>query len=63
MEQLIDRFGRKIDMLRIYVTDKCNFRCSYCFSDKINFLNKGNILTYEEIIHLIKIFSKIGIKK
>ena len=57
MEKLIDRFGRKIDTLRISVTDKCNFKCLYCYSDKkIVFSNKEDLLTYEEILYFVKIF-------
>jgi molybdenum cofactor biosynthesis enzyme MoaA len=63
MEKLIDRFGRRIDTLRISVTDKCNFKCLYYYSDKIFFSNKEDLLTYEEIIYLVKIFSELGIKK
>jgi cyclic pyranopterin phosphate synthase len=63
MEKLIDRFGRRIDTLRISVTDKCNFKCLYCYSDKIVFSNKDDLLTYEEIVYLVKIFSDLGIKK
>lgn len=59
-----DVFNRKIDYIRISVTDRCNLRCVYCMPEKgIEFLEHSKILTYEEIIYLCTIFSEIGIRK
>jgi len=61
---LIDNFGREIDYLRVSITDRCNFRCLYCMPLKeIEWKPKHNILTFEEIIRIIKIMSSLGIKK
>lgn len=61
---LVDKFNRKIDYLRISVTDRCNFRCIYCMPEcGKDFIPHKEILTFDEIIRLCKIFKKIGIKK
>ncbi|MGH7885131.1 MAG: GTP 3',8-cyclase MoaA [Thermodesulfobacteriota bacterium] len=61
---LKDSFGRKINSLRISVTDRCNFRCSYCMPEEgMKWLDKEEILSYEEIFFLVKIFSELGINK
>lgn len=59
-----DRFGREIDYLRVSVTDRCNFRCFYCIPrEKFKFIPHEEILRYEEILRLVKIFVSLGIKK
>lgn len=64
MEQLIDPFGRKIDYLRISVTDRCNYRCNYCMPPEgIVFKNMDEILSYEEIILFAKASYELGIRK
>jgi len=61
---LKDSFGRIINNLRISVTDRCNFRCSYCMPENgMTWMKKHELLSYEEIERLVKIFSKLGIKK
>ncbi len=50
---IIDRFGRIATDLRISVTDRCNFRCTYCMpAEGLQWLPKAEILTYEEIARL-----------
>lgn len=61
---LIDAFQRKIDYLRVSVTERCNFRCSYCMPDKpFNWTPHENILRYEELFDFIKYGIDHGIKK
>ena len=61
---LIDRFGRKIEYLRISVTDRCNFRCVYCQSRKpVKFLPHSELLTYEEIEEIVKTAAELGVKR
>jgi len=61
---LLDRFNRKIDYLRISVTDRCNYRCTYCVPDK-PFVHKdpGDILSYEQIESLTEVAAGMGIRK
>lgn len=61
--QLIDRFGRKVDYLRISITDRCDFRCVYCMAEEMTFLPRAQILTLEEIYTLAKTFTELGVKK
>lgn len=61
--QLIDRFGRHVDYVRISITDRCDFRCIYCMSEKMTFLPKAQILTLEEIYTLAKAFVELGVRK
>ncbi len=64
MNKLIDRYGRIHTYLRISVTDRCNLRCTYCMpKEGIEWKQKEDILTFEEIIRLAKIFTELGIKK
>ena len=64
MQKLIDQFGRKIDYLRISITDRCNLRCRYCMpAEGVKNKKHSEILTYEEIIKIVKIGIKMGIKK
>ena len=61
---LIDQYGRKIDYLRISVTQRCNFRCLYCMP-KIPFdwVPKENLLSFEEMFMFVKVAIDEGIKK
>lgn len=60
---LIDNHHRRIDYLRISVTDRCNLRCSYCMPKQGIVTNpQKDILTFEEIVRLTRIFSFLGIK-
>jgi GTP 3',8-cyclase len=61
--QLIDRFGRKVDYLRISITDRCDFRCVYCMSEEMAFLPRGQILSLEEIYEIAKAFAELGVTK
>jgi GTP 3',8-cyclase len=60
---MIDGFGRKIEYLRISVTDRCNFRCQYCMPEKQKFLPHNNLLDYSEISLLAERFIAHGIRK
>ena len=62
--QLIDGFDRVARKLRISVTDRCNMHCVYCMpSNNTDWFEQTNILGYEEIIRLTKIFSSLGVEK
>jgi len=61
--QLMDRFGRTVDYLRISITDRCDFRCVYCMAEDMTFLPRAQILTLEEIHTLARAFTELGVKK
>ena len=54
---LADQFKRKIDYLRVSVTDRCDLRCTYCMAEDVTFLPRQEVLSIEEIINLIDIFN------
>ena len=59
---LIDGMGRKIVNLRISVTDRCNFRCTYCMpADNVEFMDRSHLLSFEEITRIVGVVSKMGI--
>lgn len=60
---LIDGFGRKIDYLRLSVTDRCDFRCIYCMAEDMTFLPRQRILTLEEIHRCAELFVANGVRK
>ena len=60
---LADQFKRKIDYLRVSVTDRCDLRCTYCMAEDVTFLPRQEVLTIEEIIKLIDVFNELGVKK
>ena len=64
----LDTLGRPLHDLRISVTDRCNFRCVYCmpkevFGKDFQFLPRAEILTFEEIERLVRIFVSLGVRK
>ncbi|MCK5287321.1 MAG: radical SAM protein, partial [Thermodesulfovibrionia bacterium] len=59
-----DPFGRKIDYLRISVTDRCNLRCMYCMSPEgVKQIKYKEILRYEEIARIVEIATSLGVRK
>ncbi|MBT5109230.1 MAG: GTP 3',8-cyclase MoaA, partial [Rhodospirillaceae bacterium] len=60
---MIDPFGRTVSYLRVSVTDRCDFRCSYCMAEDMNFLPKSDILSLEELNRLCGAFIKLGVRK
>lgn len=60
---LTDPFGRTITYLRVSVTDRCDFRCSYCMSEHMTFLPKADLLTLEELDRVCTAFVARGVRK
>ena len=60
---LIDPFQRKISYVRISVTDRCDFRCTYCMSEEMQFLPKKDLLSLEELERLSDALIELGVKK
>jgi len=66
-DPLLDRFARRIRYLRISVTDRCNYRCSYCMpeelSDQLEFQPRSALLSFEEIERVVRMFAGLGVRK
>ena len=60
---LIDGYDRKIDYLRMSVTDRCDFRCVYCMAEDMQFLPRQRILTLEELYQVAERFVALGTRK
>jgi GTP 3',8-cyclase len=67
MESLLDRLGRPLETLRVSITDRCNFRCVYCMPKEVfgrdyAFLDRRELLSYEEIARIVGVFASLGVK-
>ncbi|MDN3639088.1 GTP 3',8-cyclase MoaA [Simiduia curdlanivorans] len=60
---LIDAFDRKIDYIRLSVTDRCDFRCVYCMSEDMTFMPRAQVLTLEELTEIGTAFVELGVSK
>jgi cyclic pyranopterin phosphate synthase len=60
---LYDQFGRKVDYIRLSITDRCDFRCVYCMSEDMTFLPRDEVLSLEECARLVRIFVGLGVGK
>lgn len=60
---LYDSFGRKIDYIRLSVTDRCNLRCNYCMPENIVFAPKKELLSYEEMLFILESLRSNGFRK
>lgn len=60
---LIDPYGRRVSYLRLSLTDRCDFRCTYCMAEHMQFLPRADLLNYEELTRLIDLFISAGIEK
>src|SRR3954465_14842279 len=60
---LVDSFARVADDLRVSVTDRCNFRCTYCMpAEGLAWLPRSEILTFEEMTRLVGVFRSLGVR-
>ena len=62
-DPLIDRFERRVQYLRVSVTDRCNYRCTYCMPEDVTFRPRKDILTFEEIARIVCVFAGVGVKR
>ncbi|WP_339671781.1 GTP 3',8-cyclase MoaA [Dasania marina] len=60
---LIDKFGRKVDYVRISVTDRCDFRCVYCMAEDMTFVPRQQVLSLEELALVADAFAELGVKR
>jgi cyclic pyranopterin phosphate synthase len=64
MEPLRDGWDRQIRSVRVSVTDKCNFRCTYCMpAEGLEWLRRDEILTFEEIARLVRVLASLGVNE
>ena len=63
IEQMHDSYGRRIHYLRISLTDACNLRCVYCMPEQMNFRPRHELMSDEEILHLVKVGASLGVEK
>ena len=61
--QLVDPFGRRITYLRLSVTDRCDFRCTYCMSEDMQFLPRDQVLSLEELYAVADAFIALGVRR
>lgn len=61
--ELIDRFGRRVDYVRLSVTDRCDFRCVYCMAEQMTFVPKRQVLSLEELAQIGRAFAELGVSK
>src|SRR5919106_6331128 len=62
MDPLRDSWGREIKSVRVSVTDKCNFRCTYCMpAEGLEWLKRDEVLSFEEIARLVGVLARLGV--
>ncbi|HQC29553.1 MAG TPA: GTP 3',8-cyclase MoaA, partial [Methylotenera sp.] len=61
--RLIDQYGRNVDYIRLSITDRCDFRCTYCMGEDMQFLPRDEVLSLEECARLVKVFVSLGVGK
>jgi cyclic pyranopterin phosphate synthase len=66
-DPLVDSFARRIRYLRVSVTDRCNYRCSYCMpeelEDRMQFQPRSAVLSFEELERIVSVFARLGVRK
>ena len=62
-KELIDKFGRRVDYIRLSVTDRCDFRCVYCMTEDMTFLPRKEILSLEELFKIALAFTELGVRR
>jgi len=60
---LIDQHGRRVDYIRLSITDRCDFRCVYCMAESMTFLPRAEVLSLEECARLVRLFVAMGVSK
>lgn len=63
MSLLVDPFGRRVEYLRLSVTDRCDFRCVYCMTEDACFLPRDQVLHLEELAWIAQAFTELGVTK
>lgn len=63
ISSLVDQFGRRVDYIRLSITDRCDLRCQYCMAEEMAFLPRDEVLSLEECARLVNIFVSLGVTK
>lgn len=58
-----DPFGRQITYVRVSVTDRCNLKCVYCIPDGMEWVDKAEVLSYEEMARIVRILAEMGVRR
>jgi len=60
---LVDKYGRRITYVRLSVTDRCDFRCTYCMAEEMTFLPRNEVMSLEECLRVASVFVGLGVSK
>lgn len=60
---LVDKYGRHITYIRLSITDRCDFRCTYCMAEEMTFLPREQVLSLEECLRIVRTFVGLGVTK
>lgn len=60
---LVDKYGRRITYVRLSITDRCDFRCTYCMSEEMTFLPRHEVMSLEECLRVARVFVGLGVSK
>ena len=61
--QLVDKYGRRITYVRLSITDRCDFRCTYCMAEEMTFLPRHEVMSLEECLQVASVFVGLGVTK
>ena len=61
--QLVDKYGRRISYVRMSITDRCDFRCTYCMAEEMTFLPRHEVMSLEECLQVATVFVGLGVNK
>lgn len=60
---LVDKYGRRITYVRLSITDRCDFRCTYCMAEEMTFLPRSEVMSLEECLRVATVFASLGVSK
>ena len=60
---LVDKYGRRITYVRLSITDRCDFRCTYCMAEEMTFLPRNEVMSLEECLRVASVFVGLGVSK
>ncbi len=60
---LVDKYGRRITYVRLSITDRCDFRCTYCMAEEMTFLPRHEVMSLEECLQVATVFVSLGVNK